>query len=95
MACCTTRVRERTVLFVTDPALWSMWPFLPVVRRRKGCEELGVVFDARVAGRTGHLTTVYFTNLFDLPATFAAFLALPHETYRSAEELAASGWRVD
>ena len=53
MACCTTRVRERTVLFVTDPARWPMWPFLPVVRRRKECEELGVVFGARTAMLVG------------------------------------------
>ena len=42
-----TASRERTILFVSMPALWPHWPFLPVVRRTRGVEELGVVFDAR------------------------------------------------
>ena len=75
---------------------WPLWPFLPVVRRRPGrVEELGVVFDARAARLTGFNATVFLTNLYLLPADFAAFLALPHETYASAEELAGSGWLVD
>ncbi|WP_143393377.1 hypothetical protein [Fimbriiglobus ruber] len=37
----------RHVLFVTTPALWPGWPFLPVVRRDRGAEDLGVLFDAR------------------------------------------------
>ena len=95
MVCRATGVRERTVLYVTTPALWPAWPFLPVVRRRGGREELGVVFDARAAGRAGPGTAVYFTNLFALPATFEAFLALPHETFAGADALAGGGWRVD
>jgi hypothetical protein len=33
--------------------------------------------------------------LFLLPEDLAQFLALPHETFDSAEELAGAGWRVD
>jgi hypothetical protein len=72
-----------------------MWPFLPVVRRSRGREELGVVFDARSAGLLGFSATVYLTNLFLLPADFDSFLALPHETFDGAEELIEAGWVVD
>ena len=41
MTSCVTRSRERTVLFLATPALWPAWPFLPVVRRSRGREELG------------------------------------------------------
>ena len=95
MACCVARARERTLLFLTSPALWPAWPFLPVVRRTRGREELGVVFDARAAGLTGYSATVFVTNLFMLPPDLSAFLALPHETFDTAEELISDGWLVD
>jgi hypothetical protein len=87
--------RERTLLFLSMPALWPHWPFLPVVRRSNGTEELGVVFDARAAHLTGFSATVFFCNLFALPPRFADFLALPKEVFDSAEELADAQWRVD
>jgi hypothetical protein len=83
------------VLFLATPALWPAWPFLPVVRRTRGREELGVVFDARSAQLTGYSATVFLTNLFDLPTSFELFCALPKEVFDSAEELAESGWCVD
>lgn len=95
MATCARRARERTVLFLSTPALWAHWPFLPVVRRTGGAEELGVVFDARAAGLTGLSSTVYRCNMFLLPDSFEQFLALPHETFDSSEELASAGWSVD
>ncbi len=95
MACCVARARERTLLFLTNPALWPAWPFLPVVRRTRGREELGVVFDARAAGLTGYSATVFACNLFMLPPDLSAFLALPHETFDTAEELISDGWLVD
>ena len=91
-----TGARTRTVLFVSTPALWPAWPFLPVVRRTAGAEELGVVFDAwAVCGATGFSACVFKTNLFALPPTVAALLALPREACDSAEELFDRGWRVD
>ena len=90
-----TDPRPRTVLFLSSPALWPSWPFLPVVRRSRGSEELGVVFDSRAAGLTGLSATVYLTNLFTLPSAWEQFLALPRETFDSAEEVASAGWRVD
>ena len=45
MATSARRARERTVLYLSTPALWPHWLFLPVVRRTSGHEELGVVFD--------------------------------------------------
>ena len=95
MQSCVSRVRDRTVMFVATPALWPSWPFLPVVRRSNGHEELGVMFDSRSAGLTGLSTTIYFTNLFSLPASLNDFLALPHETFDCAEEVAQAGWLVD
>ncbi len=95
MARCVGCARERTVLFLSAPALWPHWPFLPVVRRARGRDELGVVFDARAAGLTGYSATVFFTNLFLLPADFDQFLALPREAFDTAEELAGAGWFVD
>jgi hypothetical protein len=95
MATLARSVRERTVLFLSTPALWPAWPFLPVVRRTGRAEELGVVFDARAAGLTGYSSTVWLTNLFLLPPSFEQFLALPHETFDSCEEVASAGWSLD
>lgn len=95
MSKCASRVRDRTVLFLGMTALWPHWPFLPVVRRCKGHEEYGIVFDSRSAGLMGYSTTVFFANLFALPSRLQEFLALPHETFDGAEELAAAGWQVD
>lgn len=95
MTGCVTQIRDRTMLFLSSPALWPAWPFLPVVRRTKGHDELGVVFDSRSAGLTGYSSKVYLTNMFLLPARWEEFLALPHETFDSADELVLAGWQVD
>jgi hypothetical protein len=88
--------RARTVLFLTSPALWPAWPFLPVVRRTRGREELGVVFDARGAcDLTGFSATVFQCNLFDLPPNLGEFLNLPKEVFDDAEELVEAAWCVD
>ncbi|MBP3956875.1 hypothetical protein J8F10_16510 [Gemmata sp. G18] len=87
--------RDRTLLVLTAPVLWPHWPFLPVVRRTRGTEELGLVFDARTARLTGYSATVFRTNLFALPARLDAFLALPKEVFDGAEELVDAGWRAD
>ena len=86
----------RHLLFVTTPALWPGWPFLPVVRRTRRPEELGVLFDARgVCGLTGYSATVFVCNLFDLPPTLDLLFALPKEVFDCGEELIRAGWRVD
>ncbi len=95
MATGVAHARDRTVLFLCTPALWPCWPFLPVVRRTADGEELGVVFDARTTRLTGYSATVFRCNLFALPPSLAAFLALPREVFDTAEELADGGWRVD
>jgi hypothetical protein len=95
MATRTRRAHERTVMYLSTPALWPHWPFLPLVRRTGVVEELGVAFDARAAGLTGFSATVFRTNLFLLPPTFEQFLALPRDTFDTAEELASAGWSVD
>jgi hypothetical protein len=86
----------RHLLFVTTPALWPAWPFLPVVRRTRGTEEMGVLFDARgVCDRAGYSATVFLANLFDLPPTLDRLFALPKEVFDTGEELVRAGWRVD
>jgi len=89
--------RSRTLRFVQSPDLWPHWPLLPLVRRRPCREaELGVLFDAVGAcGLTGYSRTVFFANLLLLPQRLDAFLALPRETYDTAEEVADADWRVD
>lgn len=95
MATGVARARDRTVLFLTNPALWPCWPFLPLVRRTARGEELGVVFDARsVCGRTGFSACVFFCNVFALPPTLDQFFTLPREAFDSVDELFDRGWRV-
>lgn len=88
--------RTRHLLFVTTPALWPAWPFLPVIRRSAGTEELGVMADVLgLAGLTGFKATVFKVNLYSLPERLDEFLTLPKEVFDSSEELVASGWSVD
>jgi putative exporter of polyketide antibiotics len=83
-------------LTLSTPAAWPVWPFLPVVRRTRGDEELGVLFDAFGLCRlTGLSASVFLTNLFTLPPTLSALLALPREVFDTVDELVAAGWRVD
>ncbi|MDB5313931.1 MAG: hypothetical protein JWO38_8133 [Gemmataceae bacterium] len=86
----------RHLLFLSTPALWPCWPFLPVVRRTAGGEDLGLLFDAPgAAGLTGYRATVFRTSLFTRPARLDQFLALPQEVFDTAAEVFAAGWRVD
>src|SRR5437588_12582165 len=89
--------RQRNLLFVRDPRRWPAWPFLPLVRRRAGCEEeYGLLYDAKgVSGRLGHSATVFVCNLFLLPGTEEEILALPREVHDTPEEVAEAGWTVD
>jgi hypothetical protein len=89
--------RTRTLRFLAHPQLWPRWPLLPLVRRRPGQEmELGVLFDTlHCLDLPGYSATVFLTNVFELPAKLDAFLALPHETYDTHEEVADAGWTVD
>ena len=87
-------VRHRLIL--ATPAAWPVWPFLPVVRRTNGEEELGVLFDAFGLCRVpGFSASVFLTNLFTLPPSLPELLALPKEVFDTADELVAAGWRVD
>lgn len=87
----------RDILFFTTPALWPTWPFLPVIRHRPdGDFDCGLLYDCKgLNSRLGYSATVFLENLFTMPTGEAEFLALPHETYDSPEEMAAAGWVVD
>jgi hypothetical protein len=86
----------RHLMFVTTPALWPTWPFLPVVRRTNGVQELGVMFDAfSTCEVTGYSATVFICNMFQMPSCLDGLLTLPREVYDSGEEVIQSGWRVD
>ena len=86
----------RHVLLLSTPALWPAWPFLPVIRRTGGGEDLGVLSDAAGAcGVAGFEHTVFLTNLFVLLPTADGLLAGPQETYDSTAGVIARGWRVD
>jgi hypothetical protein len=86
----------RDLLFFRHPRLWKTWPFLPVVRRSPDGEvECGVLYDCwTVAGRAGFSATVFLANVFLLPPTEEALLALPREVFDAAEDIAAAGWRI-
>jgi hypothetical protein len=87
---------QRNLLFCSRPALWPHWPFLPLVRRTKGAEEYGILFDALAASDLpGYSATVFFTNLFLMPPGLDDFLELPREVFDSPEEIVAAGWSVD
>jgi hypothetical protein len=92
----TPALRARSVFFIVRPVLWPAWPLLPVVRRSRGREELGVMVDLRgTTGRTGFGATVFLANLFEVPLCERALLKLTREVYDSADEVVAAGWVVD
>ena len=89
-------MRQRTLLFASTPELWQHWPFLPLVRRKNGEQELGLLYDALGARNlAGYRCTVYLCNLFLLPQTLEELLAMKHETFDNFEELVNAGWTVD
>ena len=91
-----TARRARVLVFLTRPSLWPAWPYLPVVRRGRGLEELGVLFDFRgTSGRTGSSATVFVTNLFLAPADEWRPLLLPREVCDAPEDLADAGRDID
>ena len=90
-------LHQRNLLFFTTPDLWPIWPYLPLVRRRKGQEEeQGVLVDVMKVFRvTGHSSTVFLCNLYLMPAELDQMLKLPKEVYDTPDEIFAAGWRVD
>jgi hypothetical protein len=89
--------RKRNFLYLTTPSIWPVWPYLPLLRNRPGCEqEYGVLCDfLHVSGRTGYSATVFIANLFLMPRDEAEIIQLPREVYDTAEDIYAAGWRVD
>lgn len=92
-----TQERIRNLLFMREPTKWSVWPFLPLIRRLPGKEEeCGLLYDVfNVHGRTGYSATVFLCNIFLLPERVEDLLTMPKETFDSVEEIYAAGWRID
>src|ERR1017187_4797537 len=91
------RATMRDLTFLSTPSLWTLYPFLPVVRRsvRGDCQPLGVVYDAvGASGLYGYSATVFLTNLFTIPKTEVGLLALPRCVYDTFDELVNDGWVV-
>jgi hypothetical protein len=98
LLCAPEPDRARHLLYMAKPALWPVWPFLPLSRRKHGTaeEELGLLYDSPASTVPfGPAVTVHLANLFLLPRTEVEFLALPKEQYDSPEDAFESGWRVD
>ena len=92
-----SELRRRSLALILNPPVWPLWPFLTLRRVQPGgVIELGVLYDARgVRELYGLSTTVYLTNVFELPDTESAFLNLPRSTYDTLDELLDAGWVVD
>jgi hypothetical protein len=92
-----SKVRERNLLFLTDPKRWSHWPFLPLMRSTSAQDyDCGLLCDLEKSfGLSGFRCTVFLCNLFLLPPTLEELLALPKESFDTFEELLTAGWRID
>ena len=93
------RATMRDITFMSTPSLWSVHPFLPVIRRSAvgGCQQLGVLYDAvGVSGRYGYTATVWLTNLFLLPKPKRNCLRCPRSsTTRSMSLSRTAGSWID
>ena len=89
--------REQTMSFLAHPREWGLWPFLPLVRRSRGCLPTnGVLFDAMGSrSMPGFEHIVFLVNVYELPETLGRLLAMPKEVYTSAEQILDAGWVVD
>jgi hypothetical protein len=90
-------LRTYNLMFLTTPALWAHWPFLPLMRRREGQkEEFGVLCDLMgMAQMPGFSATIFISNLFFMPPNVNDILTLPKEAHDTPEEIYEAGWRVD
>lgn len=81
----------RDVAMILNPHLWPTWPILPVKRRGQsgGGLSVGVVLD------DGKSTTVFHTNLFDLPKCEEDWAGCAKTIYASVAAMVADGWVVD
>src|SRR6476646_641503 len=92
------RATMRDLVFLSTPSLWSLHPYLPVIRRSAAgnCQQLGVVYDALgVTGLCGFSATVFLVNIFAMPATEAELLASARIVYDTFDELMDDGWVID
>jgi hypothetical protein len=92
------RATARDLRYFGDPSLWPHYPCLPLIRQATDSteRELGVLYDAYgVSGKCGFRCTVFFVNVYALPATEAELFAGPRQVFDTFDELAAAGWAVD
>jgi hypothetical protein len=90
-------LRRRNLVFLHNPYFWPLWPLLPLVKRDPpGVETLGVLIDVKgFFGKDECAWHVFLDNVLLIPVTFAERATVSAEAFTSAEELFASGWRVD
>jgi hypothetical protein len=89
-------LRLRNLFYLNNPYWWPLWPLLPLVKRdRPGAETLGVLIDLKGLFGDDRAWHVYLGNVLLVPAKLAELAGVPGEAFASAEELFASGWRVD
>jgi len=91
------QVRRRTLLYMSNPLLWPVYPFLPLIRPRPvGEQDYGLLYDLMgMYGIPGYGATVFIANLLLVPDKLKDFLALPKEVFDTPEEVFSAGWRVD
>jgi len=91
------RVRRRTLLYLSNPLLWPVYPFLPLIRPRlNGGLDYGLMYDLMGMYQiTGYRATVFLANLLLVPHKLNDFLALPKEVFDTPEGVFNAGWRVD
>src|SRR5437762_2853694 len=90
--------RARNLHFVAQPKLWPVWPFLPLVRRRDGPTDYGLLYDARGFAATITVAEgITVTELFAerMPGCKAAdFLIRVNRLPASADQALKEGDRV-
>ncbi len=78
--------------FISDPALWPLWPYLPIKRYPEGYHGP----ECCLLMATERPWEVLFAAcVYNLPKTREEFLKTKKYTYPSVEALLADGWVVD
>ena len=92
------RATMRDLMFVSTPSLWSLHPYLPVIRRSAAGDHQQLRRRLRRPRRNRPVRILIngpARNLFAMPETEAELLALPKIVYDTYDELLDDGWVID